>query len=131
MTIKSIYSFGCAAFATTVVAASLGGCFSERVAGSTGGSAAELCSGTQPNVVRIRDFAFGPGELRVRPGTRVIFANCDGVQHSSTSDAEGAGSWDSGLISPNTTFEHTFDQAGRFPYHCEPHPSMKGTIVVE
>jgi plastocyanin len=129
MTIKSIYSFGCAAFATTVVAASLGGCFSERVVGSTGGSAAELCSGTQPNVVRIRNFSFDPAELRVRPGTRVIFANCDAVQHTSTSDAiEG---WDSGLITPNTTFEHTFAQAGRFPYHCEPHPSMKGTIVVE
>ena len=129
MTIQSIYSFGCAAFAATVVAASLGGCFSDRVAGTTGGSAAELCSGTQPNVVRIRNFSFGPGELRVRAGTRVIFANCDAVQHTSTSDAmEG---WDSGLISPNTTFEHTFAQAGRFPYHCEPHPSMKATIVVE
>ena len=109
--------------------ATLGGCFSERVAGPAAQDATAPCAGTQPNVVRIRNFSFGPGELRVRPGTRVIFANCDNVQHSSTSDAiEG---WDSGLISPNTTYEHTFGQAGRFPYHCEPHPSMTGTIVVE
>jgi plastocyanin len=129
MTIKEIYSYACAAFAVTVVAGSLGGCFSERVAGSPPLSAAELCAGTQPNVVRIRNFAFGPGELRVSPGTRVIFANCDAVAHTSTADA--ADGWDSGLISPNTIYEMTFAQAGRFPYHCEPHPTMKGTIVVE
>ncbi len=131
MTLKSIYSYGCSAFAAVVVVATLGGCFSERVSGPAPADATALCAGTQPNVVRIRNFSFGPAELRVRPGTRVIFANCDAVQHTSTSDAEGAGSWDSGLISPNTTFEHTFTDAGRFPYHCEPHPSMKGTIVVE
>ncbi|MBD0320384.1 MAG: cupredoxin domain-containing protein [Gemmatimonadetes bacterium] len=129
MTIKSIYSYACSAFAATVVMATLGGCFSERVAGAVAPDATALCAGTQPNVVRIRNFSFGPTEVRVRAGTRVIFANCDGAQHSSTSDAiEG---WDSGLISPNTTYERTFDQAGRFPYHCEPHPSMTGTIIVE
>lgn len=129
MTLKSIYSYGCSAFAAVVVMATLGGCFSERVSGPAPADATALCAGTQPNVVRIRNFSFGPTELRVRPGTRVIFANCDNVQHTSTSDAiEG---WDSGLISANTTYERTFDQAGRFPYHCEPHPSMTGTIVVE
>lgn len=128
MTIKVIYSYACSAFAATVVAFSLGGCFSERVAGSAASSAAELCAGTQPNVVRIRNFAFGPGELRVRRGTRVAFANCDAVAHTSTSDGDA---WDSGLISPNTLYEMTFDQPGRFPFHCEPHPTMKGAIVVE
>ena len=128
MNLTSLYSSSCAAFAALVVAGSVGGCFSERVAGSAGGSAAELCDGTAPNVVRISNFAFGPGELRVRAGTRVVFANCDAVQHSSTADTDA---WDSGLISPNTTFERTFDRPGRFPYHCEPHPTMKGTIVVE
>lgn len=128
MNAKSIYSYGCAIFAGGVVAASLGGCFSERVAGAAPGDATELCAGTRAGVVLIRNFAFGPGELRVRAGTRVVFANCDGVQHSSTSDTDV---WDSGLISPNTTFERTFDQPGRFPFHCEPHPSMTGTIVVE
>ncbi|HEX8359239.1 MAG TPA: plastocyanin/azurin family copper-binding protein [Longimicrobium sp.] len=128
MTIKEIYSYACAAFAVMVVAGSLGGCFSERVAGSVAPDAAELCAGTQPNVVRIRNFAFGPGELRVRPGTRVVFANCDAVAHTATSDTDV---WDSGLISPNTLYERTFDQAGRFPFHCEPHPTMKATIIVE
>ena len=129
MNIRSLYSYGCSAFAALVVVGSLGGCFSERVAGSTGGSAADLCSaGAAPGVVLIRNFAFGPGEVRVRAGSRVVFANCDAIQHSSTSDSDV---WDSGLISPNTTFERTFDQPGRFPFHCEPHPSMTGTIVVE
>jgi len=128
MTATSLYSFACSAFAAVVVAASVSGCFSERVTAPAGGSADGLCGAPRPGVVQIRNFAFGPGQLRVRPGTRVVFANCDAVQHTSTSDAEG---WDSGLISPNTTFERTFDQAGTFPFHCEPHPSMKGTVIVE
>jgi len=130
MNCKSGYSFSCAAFAALVVVGSVGGCFSERVAGPPAAGAGDLCAAgnTQPNVVRIRNFAFSPAELRVKPGTRVIFANCDGVQHTSTSDTD---LWDSGLISPATTYERVYGEAGRFPYHCEPHPSMAGTVVVE
>jgi plastocyanin len=29
------------------------------------------------------------------------------------------------------TVSHTFSEAGRLAYHCEPHPVMKGTVVVE
>ena len=32
---------------------------------------------------------------------------------------------------PGATFTQTFDQTGSFPYHCEPHPSMTGTVIVE
>lgn len=124
----SLYSFTCAAFAAGVVAFGTAGCFSERVTGPGGPTAQELCDGTQPNVVRIRNFAFGPAELRVPRGTTVTWANCDQDTHTSTSDA---GVWDSGSLTPLTKFERTFDQAGTFPYHCEPHPGMRARIVVE
>ena len=127
MNLKSIYSALCSAFAAVVVAGTVGGCFSERVAGAAPADATELCGGGAPNTVLIRNFSFG-GELRVRAGTRVVFANCDAMTHSATSDTDV---WDSGLIAPNTTFERVFDQPGRFPFHCEPHPSMTGAIVVE
>lgn len=126
MNARSLYSFSCAAFAAVVACAGLGGCFSERVAGG-GPSGAELCAGTQPNVVRIRDYAFGPGELAVSAGTTVTFVNCDPDSHTSTSDT---GVWDSNLLTPNAVFQRTFSQAGRYPYHCDPHPFMTGAIVV-
>jgi plastocyanin len=125
---KTSYSFACAAFAAVVCAGSLAGCFSERVAGTDEPSAEELCNGSQPNVVRIREYAFGPGTLTVEPGTRVYFANCDSDSHTSTSDT---GVWDSPLLAPNTVYSRVFDAAGSFPYHCDPHPFMTGTVVVQ
>ena len=50
--------------------------------------------------------------------------------HTVTSDDDGV-SFSSGTLSAGGTFEHQFDSAGEFPYHCEFHPgSMTGTITV-
>ncbi|HEX8276566.1 MAG TPA: cupredoxin family copper-binding protein [Longimicrobiaceae bacterium] len=110
-----------------VLGAALAGCFSERST-VTETPAGELCDNPTASTVRIRNFAFGAAEIRVSRGSRVTWVNCDAVAHTSTSDASG---WDSGLISPNTSFSRTFDQPGRFPYHCEPHPGMQAVVVVE
>ncbi len=110
-----------------VLGAVLAGCFSERST-VTETPAGDLCANPTASTVRIRDFSFGATEIRVSRGTRVTWVNCDPMAHTSTSDTDA---WDSGLLSPNTTFSRTFDQAGRFPYHCEPHPGMRATVVVE
>jgi plastocyanin len=107
-------------------------CFSERATGTILTIDPALCTGTRPpNVVIIRGFAFEPTELRVAPGTEVMWANCEpaGTEaHTSTSDGAG---WDSGLLAPLNGYTRTFSQTGSFPYHCEPHPFMQATIVVQ
>ena len=130
MNLRATYSFACAAFAALVSAAGLAGCFSEHVA-VTAPTGQELCTGTQPaNVVRIVDFAFTPAAVTVAPGGKVTFVNCSAqaTQHSSTSDT---GVWNSGLLQRYATFQRTFAAAGSFPFHCEPHPFMKGTVTVQ
>jgi plastocyanin len=127
MNLRAAYSFSCAAFAVAVASASLAGCFSERVAGTDGPPAGDLCQGTPANVVQIRNFAFAQQNLTVSRGATVTFVNCDTETHTSTSDTDA---WDSGPISPGTSYQRTFGAAGSFPYHCTPHPSMKGTVVV-
>lgn len=124
---SAAYSFACAAFAAAVALGSLGGCFSERVAGTEPPPDGDLCQGTPANVVQIRNFAFGTAQLEVASGTRVTWVNCDQVTHTSTADA---GAWDSGPLAPGATFSRTFAAAGSFPYHCDPHPGMKATVVV-
>ena len=124
---RAAYSFSCAAFAALVASASLAGCFSERVAGSNP-PAGDLCQGTPANVVQIRNFAFVQNALTVSPGTTVTWVNCDTETHTSTSDTGG---WGSGSLAPGLTFQRTFDAAGTFPYHCTPHPSMKGSVTVQ
>lgn len=82
-------------------------------------------------IVVIRNFAFEPAEVRIRAGTSVTWVNCDGPDqpgHTSTADQS---QWDSGTLAAGQAFNHPFSAAGRFTYHCEPHPFMKGTIVVE
>jgi plastocyanin len=85
------------------------------------------CDGDAPNVVRIRDFAFTGTQLTVAPGTTVTWVNCDAVAHTSTADAGG---WDSGILVPGASFSRAFPAAGSFAYHCDPHPGMRGTIIV-
>jgi plastocyanin len=130
MNLRASYSFACAAFAALVLAGGLAGCFSEHVT-VTPPTGEELCTGTQAaNVVRIVDFAFTPAAVTVPRGGTVKFVNCSAqsIQHSSTSDT---GVWNSGLLPRFATFDHTFDAAGAFPFHCNPHPFMKGTVTVQ
>lgn len=123
---RAIYSFSCAAFAAFVASASLAGCFSERVAG-TEPPQGDLCEGSPANVIQIRNFAFVQNSLSVAPGTTVTWVNCDSETHTSTADG---GAWDSGSLTPGSSFQRTFPAAGAFPFHCTPHPSMKGTVTV-
>lgn len=126
MNTRAAYSFACAAFAALVAAGSLAGCFSERVAG-TNPPGGDLCEGTPANTVQIRNYDFVQKTLTVARGTQVTWVNCDPDVHTSTSDT---GVWDSNSITPEGTFQRTFNTAGSFPYHCNPHPNMKATIIV-
>jgi amicyanin len=78
-------------------------------------------------------FAFSPASLTIKVGTTVTWKNTTAVGHTVTSD-DGK-SFDSGTsnpIAPQTgTFSFTFTTAGTFKYHCEIHPFMKATIIVQ
>ena len=77
-------------------------------------------------LIAMRDVAFTPGEVRIRPGQVVVWVNEDPLAHTTTADA----GWSSGLLEEGERFARRFDTAGRYPYHCLPHPQMRGVIVV-
>ena len=112
-------------------------CFSERAAGPSADSASPCevaniqdLEGGGKAVVFIKDFAFHPDTLRVRPGTTVVWLNCDARADPHTTTSDG-GVWASDFLVVGTTYSRRFDQAGAFTYHCTPHPFMKGTIAVD
>jgi plastocyanin len=76
----------------------------------------------------IRGFAFDPPSTSVPVGGELTWTNADPAPHTVTADD---GSFDSGPMDPGGTFSATFDQPGSFAYHCEIHPTMKGTVTVE
>jgi plastocyanin len=79
--------------------------------------------------VLIQGFKFKPANITIKRGTRVIWINRDSAQHTAT--ANNGRSFDSGLLRKGQRYTHTFKSAGRKNYHCEPHPFMKGSIVVK
>lgn len=80
------------------------------------------------NTVSITDFAFTASAKTVAKGTTITWTNFGATAHTVTSD-DGT-SFDSGSIAPGGTFTHTFSTSGSFPYHCDFHSSMTGTITV-
>ena len=114
-------------------ASSAGGGAAAPGIGSTASSSAGAAAGAEAAKasvaeVTIQNFAFGPKELRVKVGTKVVWTNKDSVRHNAVSDV---GTFEGPLLAAGESYEHVFDEAGTFPYHCAPHPNMKAVVIVE
>ena len=77
---------------------------------------------------KIIDNAFDPKEITVPVGTTITWTNTGSRPHTVTADD---GSFKpTGLMTPGSTFSHTFDAAGTFTFKCIVHPVMHGTVIV-
>lgn len=79
--------------------------------------------------IDIVDFDYEPPQTTVTAGTELTWTNTGVAAHTVTID-EGD-TFASGEIAPDATFSTTLDQPGTYSYHCEFHPQMTGTIIVE
>ncbi len=66
----------------------------------------------------------------------VIWENNDETPHTVTPDHRTADSYSGdfgslGVIKSGETYEFLFTEPQEIPYHCDPHPWMKGTIKIE
>ena len=75
----------------------------------------------------IKNVAYLQQRLQVTVGTTVEWTNNDPMPHTVTATDK---SFDSRLINPGKTFRYTFTRTGTFNFFCQPHPFMKGTVVV-
>ena len=73
---------------------------------------------------------FDPAKITVVIGVNntVVWKNEDSDWHTAHSNIP---EFNSGLIQPGDSFTHTFERAGTYPYHCDPHPWMTGVVIVE
>ena len=77
---------------------------------------------------------FIPYEVTVNVGDEVTWSNDDSAAHTVTggSATDGpSGVFDSSLFMAATTFSHTFEAEGEFPYFCMVHPWMMGIVTVQ
>jgi plastocyanin len=77
--------------------------------------------------VEIEDFAFKPAAITATVGQTVTFTNKDSAPHTATLDD---GSCTTPNIAAGGSDALTFNAAGTYPFHCNVHPDMKGTITV-
>lgn len=96
---------------------------------NSGNAAGDSVLAGQKNNVELKGFAFNPRSLTIKKGESVTWTNMDSVAHTVTSDSGSEIS--SPSLPTGESYSHTFNAAGTYTYHCTPHPSMKGTIIVE
>lgn len=70
---------------------------------------------------------FTPAVVSVGEGSTITWTNEDNTMHTVT---EVNNKFDSGLLQPGATWQHTFKDEGKFDYYCMLHPWMKGTVIV-
>jgi plastocyanin len=87
-----------------------------------------------PEATGLEDKAYEPNPITIKVGETITWINNDLSIHTVTegnpSINVSANGFDSGLISPEETFQHTFDKVGNIEYHCALHPTMLGKIIV-
>jgi plastocyanin len=109
------------------------GCSSGSNAGATtaASAAAPPAAASAPAggtaAVAIKGFAFNPATFQAKVGESITWTNQDGDPHTVTLDDKSV---DSGSLAQNATYSHAFLAAGSYPYHCEIHNQMVGTITV-
>jgi len=85
-------------------------------------------TGSSGDQVEVKNFAFSPGTLDVKVGTKVTWKFDDDTAHTVKADD---GSFQSSGLSGGKTFSFTFNKAGTYSYYCSIHPKMVGKIVVQ
>lgn len=106
-----------------IIAAGLAAC------GTTPSKAASATNGAGgSSTIIIKNFAFAPATLTVKPGSTVSVKNEDGVTHTLSSTT---GRFNTGNVASDHTVRFTAPTTpGTYPYRCNIHQYMTGTLVV-
>jgi len=105
-------------------------------------------SSTELKRVEIKQNAYYPVEIHVKPGTTVTWQNMDSVSHTVTSGIRTLGNiarlcypweqlvdnklimFDSGTLEPKWEYSITFKDPGEYPYFDRFHLNMEGKVIV-
>lgn len=77
--------------------------------------------------VEIVEFTYQPDPVTIEEGGKVTWINRDSAPHTATADDD---SFDTETLEEGKLKSETFKNAGSYPYFCEIHPDMRGTVEV-
>jgi plastocyanin len=76
--------------------------------------------------VQVANFAFSPNPVTIGVGESIVWMSRDSVPHTATGEG-----FDTGRLNQNEWALLTFEWAGEYPYRCQIHSSMSGTVIVQ
>ena len=117
----------------TLAIGAVSACFSEHTTGSAGITPGTCTPPPVPagaTLVFISNFTFSPATVHVKAGNSIAWVNCEptAIPHTATGDN---GQFNTGSLNPGAASVQSFPTAGSMPYHCNIHPSMKASEVVD
>jgi plastocyanin len=71
--------------------------------------------------------SYSPNPVKVEVGETITWVNDDSNLHTTTSNG---GIFNSDVLFEGKSFSYAFDREGEYPYFCDIHPGMVGTVVV-
>lgn len=94
--------------------------------------------------IDIKDFKYDKPNIKIKKGTKVTWTNRDMVKHNVMAEHEGAdqahdpptkdqvdpNEFAGPLLEKDESYSFTFNEVSAQPYHCSPHPFMKGSVTV-
>jgi len=100
----------------------LGGCGSSDDADKNGAS-----SKVTDNIA---SFKFVPKDVKLKAGGTITWTNQDKAPHTATSEPGAPAEFDTGRLELGQTKSIKLDKPGKYPYFCEFHRFMTGTVEV-
>lgn len=97
--------------------------------GGDDGQSAGAGEPVMSDTITIDAFEFQPGDITVQAGTEITIVNDDNANHTVTAD-DGESFDTDNIEEGGATTTITIDEPGAYPYHCDYHPTMTGTITV-
>lgn len=93
-------------------------------------------------VVKIKNYEYVPKNIKIKNGTKVTWINEDDMKHNVMLDHEDSDKphdaslgqdptkFEGPLLAKGESYSFTFNTSSNNPYHCSPHPWMKGKVEV-
>ncbi|MBB5221913.1 amicyanin [Amaricoccus macauensis] len=84
-------------------------------------------------VVNIAKMKYETPDLKVAPGTTVVWVNQEAMPHNIAfqKGVVGDDAFEGAMLKKDEAYVVTFNEAGTYAYHCTPHPFMRGKVTVE
>lgn len=84
-----------------------------------------ICEVEEGSAIKSSNKSYYPKMTQINSGNTITWTNKDISVHTVTSNDE---LFDSGMLMPGDTFDHTFEDPGLYEYYCVLHPWMTGSI---